>query len=334
MIRFTLLFVWVLLAITGCNLANESVTPTATRVVLLPTNTLTPTHTVTVAPSNTFAPTPTTLPNCFPRADWGNFIYRVVAGDTLAQIAARVGATPAAIAEGNCLADPNRIVVGQVLRLPRPYPTNTLSPTFTLSRTSTPSPTHTAIVFEPVEGGILFSEFISADAGNFNLLRGSTIELVWELAPAQLGTVSFLLADPDYPNSPSAVSTVIGTDSDRTDGVSISWVVPASLNGKKLFASALRPNGQTVTSFAAYVYSAPPVGQGCLITVSAFNGVNVYREPNYNAAITGQLTQGATVELVGRSNDGWYGFESHEGVGLVQVRWLSIEDPFTFSGNC
>lgn len=337
MMRFTLLLALILFWTTACNLANndpERLTPTQTSIALFPTVALNPTHTITLAPTNTFAPTPTSIPNCFPRADWGNNIYRVVAGDTLAQIAARVDSTAATIAQGNCLADPNQIVVGQVLRLPRPYLTNTPTRTWTLSPTPTASQTSTAAAFEPVEGGIVFSEFISADSGNFNLLRGSTIELVWELAPAQLGAVSFILADPDYPNSPSAVSTVIGTDNDRSDGIAMVWVVPASLGGKKIFASATRPNGQTVTSFAAYVYSAPPVGQGCQITVIAFNGVKVYREPNYDAAITGQLAQGASVELVGRSNDGWYGFDSGEGVGLARIRWLSINDPFTFGGNC
>jgi len=48
--------------------------------------------------------------------------YVVAAGDVLYEIAVRHGTTPQALAELNGLADPNRIEVGQVLRLPEHAP--------------------------------------------------------------------------------------------------------------------------------------------------------------------------------------------------------------------
>jgi LysM repeat protein len=62
-------------------------------------------------------PAPALLPACAPRTDW-NATYTVVSGDTLASIARRAGTNFRTLADGNCLADPNAIEVGQVLRLP------------------------------------------------------------------------------------------------------------------------------------------------------------------------------------------------------------------------
>jgi peptidoglycan-N-acetylglucosamine deacetylase len=47
-----------------------------------------------------------------------SFTYTVVAGDTLATIAARFGATTEAIAQLNSLADPNALTLGQKLQIP------------------------------------------------------------------------------------------------------------------------------------------------------------------------------------------------------------------------
>jgi LysM repeat protein len=46
------------------------------------------------------------------------FTYTVVAGDTLATIAARFGTTPEAISQLNSLADPNALTLGQKLQIP------------------------------------------------------------------------------------------------------------------------------------------------------------------------------------------------------------------------
>lgn len=54
---------------------------------------------------------------CQPRTDWGTYV--IVRGDTLSRIARRFGTTVAALTTGNCLANANRIYVGQRLRVPR-----------------------------------------------------------------------------------------------------------------------------------------------------------------------------------------------------------------------
>lgn len=62
-------------------------------------------------------PTPTVAVACTPRTDW-TFTYTVAPGDTLANLARLSGTTLDALAAGNCLANPNIIFAGQVLRLP------------------------------------------------------------------------------------------------------------------------------------------------------------------------------------------------------------------------
>lgn len=55
-------------------------------------------------------------PSCVPNTSWVQ--YRIQPGDTLHKIANRTGTTWQVLAQANCLSDPNKIVVGQLLRVP------------------------------------------------------------------------------------------------------------------------------------------------------------------------------------------------------------------------
>ena len=82
----------------------------ATTLAASATSTPSPSITVnpiTVAPVTT---TPTTIAG----------EYTVQAGDTLGQIAKRVGVSVEEIAQFNGITDPNTIIVGQVLKIPKP----------------------------------------------------------------------------------------------------------------------------------------------------------------------------------------------------------------------
>ncbi|MBZ0278071.1 MAG: LysM peptidoglycan-binding domain-containing protein [Anaerolineae bacterium] len=57
-----------------------------------------------------------TQAQCSVRTDWG--VYTVVRGDTLYRIALRFNTTVSTLVQGNCLANANRIYVGQQLRVP------------------------------------------------------------------------------------------------------------------------------------------------------------------------------------------------------------------------
>lgn len=58
-----------------------------------------------------------TAANCTPRADWV-FSYTIQPGDTLASLSRRTNTGLQDLATGNCLANPNLIFVGEVLRVP------------------------------------------------------------------------------------------------------------------------------------------------------------------------------------------------------------------------
>lgn len=83
--------------------------PTAT-----PTPTVGPTATPTVAPTPTATPAPTATPTCGV-VFCGEYV--VQSGDTLSAIAERFNTTVEELAERNCIADPSRIYVGQILKI-------------------------------------------------------------------------------------------------------------------------------------------------------------------------------------------------------------------------
>src|SRR5690606_40667355 len=70
-----------------------------------------------VCSSDLQTPLPTSAPSCFVRTDWPAYI--VQAGDTLFGIALWTGINVDQLALANCLANPNAISAGQVLRVPR-----------------------------------------------------------------------------------------------------------------------------------------------------------------------------------------------------------------------
>lgn len=166
MSRLMLVLSLLALAVLACNFsagpdgdANES-TPVPTRQTgSVPTATPFATLTPTAQPTSTPAPTATTgvvATPCTTRTDWP--LYTVVAGDTLAKIARRVGTTTAALSDANCLDNPDLLEVGQALHVPQLPPPPTITPVPTAARASfryPPRPDHyflvadTAVITSP-----------------------------------------------------------------------------------------------------------------------------------------------------------------------------------------
>jgi LysM repeat protein len=260
---------------------------------------------------------------CTPRADW-TVVYTVVAGDTLASIARRANSTVDALTRGNCLSNPNSISVGQRLRVPQtpaaPPPPTTRPPTATPPQTG------------PIQSGhVEVSSSISGDAGNILLLRDDTILLTWRDAPSGLSSVSFYLGD---------FTNVIGQDAYPADGATISWKVPAGLKGATIGAIGRFSNSpQVATSFATTAYSsAPPSGQGCEVAAVSGATVNIYSQPDYNSGLVGPISPDLWVEVLGRSLNGWYGFEfgnlNAGATGLGRLRWLPPDSQLVSRGTC
>lgn len=152
--RVVVLVLPLLLATVACTLLSgpgenrgQTVTLTPTRIALAVTPsppTSTPGPTAIPLPTSTPVPLviPTLAPSCNPRSDWP--VYTVVRGDTLFSLAQRTGTTPQALADANCLADPNAITAGQQLRVPSAPPPPTIAA----------CPPGTAWFFTPPPAGI------------------------------------------------------------------------------------------------------------------------------------------------------------------------------------
>ncbi|MEP6985020.1 MAG: LysM domain-containing protein [Chloroflexota bacterium] len=229
--KFVLLTL-LMLASAGCNLAVNivdnplpSASPTRSQPILeVPTNRA---LTATPPPPTVTVVQPTPLPNCTPRADW--LVYRVAVGDTLGQIAVRSGTSAASLIQANCLTNANLISVGQTLRVPRqPTPPTAIPPTV--------EPTKTTQQL----GSIGLSMYLWADAGNFTLPGGESIAVTWDGGPADALRTDF------FQRTPNGAMTLIASDNNPSDGLSVLWVAPINFVGE-VTASAIRPDGSSVT---------------------------------------------------------------------------------------
>lgn len=126
---------------TASEAPTASVTPPLTQKSTgTPTTTETPTETLT--PTATFTTQPT-LTVCVKRFDWP--LYRVERGDTLYSLTLATGSTVQELVSANCL-ESDRLVVGQLLHVPR------LPATPTLTDTLTSVPADTLATFDLLQG--------------------------------------------------------------------------------------------------------------------------------------------------------------------------------------
>jgi LysM repeat protein len=286
------------------------VVPSPTSRFVLPTNTpsISPTATQTTGGGTT---------TCVPRTDW-IALYTVVAGDTLGSIADRVNSTSSTLAIGNCLANADSIFEGQILRLPQ--------------APSVPTATQNPAADGPSQQGTIYiSAIVSADAGNFFLLRGETVTLRWDDAPGSLYQVTFVLMGASGQNE-------IGQDTNPSDGISINWTVLPALAGHQIIAyGRYFENAKVVNSYPIYISSAPPSGQGCEIAPADPNGATAYTQADLNSPAFGTITV-EYVEVLGRALNGWYGFDpgiaQAGNTGASRLRWLPLDTRLLYRGNC
>ena len=93
-------------------------------------NAIPPTDTPAAGPIVVTA-TPSPQAACTPRSDWG-YRYVIQVGDNLSIIALKLNMRTADLQAGNCIDNPNRLIAGQSIMVPRPVATNTpVPPTLT-----------------------------------------------------------------------------------------------------------------------------------------------------------------------------------------------------------
>ena len=273
-------------------------TPIVVTVVVTP---------LVATPTPTPAPAPTT---CTTPAGWSNYV--VQPGDTLARIATRANTSAVALAQANCLANPNLITTGQVLKVPVALPPSTPPPTATV----------TIPARNPyLEQGITSPDsWISADAGNFRLRAGATVNVTWSDAPGGLASVTF------FTTSMRGTRQEIGVDPNPSDGASVSWTVPYGLDGHQLRAEGFGLNAapfEYAVSFPSYVYSDANAEQ-CYVEVLADQAL--YAGPDRNTEVVGTAPVGTVWPVIATTSDGWLGIE-------LNLGWLPPDGAIRTSGS-
>jgi hypothetical protein len=183
------------------------------------------------------------LSDCTPRTDLTT--YMVVVGDSLSSIAVRTNSSVPDLMEWNCLANANMIVVGMRLQVAHEASPPTLTPS------PTPLPTNTSsapIVLGPF-GALAASPAIQAgrpeDWTDFVIDPQQPITIHWSgIDPeyyVEVGQIEFFY----LPDSGSRIS--IGIDSNKNDGMSITWTAPSDVTGRVTVTARYGANGSIIS---------------------------------------------------------------------------------------
>jgi hypothetical protein len=181
--------------------------------------------------------------DCVTRTDLHT--YTVVLGDSLSSIAARTTSRVSDLVEWNCLANANMIVVGMRLQVARDAvpPTSTPIPT--------PLATNTAAV------PIVLGPFGALGAAP-TVQAGSPVDWTdFVIDPQTPVTIHWSGIDPEYyiavgqieffytADNGSRIS--IGTDADKTDGMSVTWTAVSNVSGRITATARYGVNGSIMS---------------------------------------------------------------------------------------
>ena len=234
-----------LLVISGCNLTNTASQELPTdvsatvEVTNLPTDlpdSSTPTSTPTIQSSEGVASTDCLIPN--PNVS----TYTVLSGDTLSTIAVNSGSTVEELAQLNCLEDTNLITVGQQIYVPTTNQNSQVDEDNSNDQDSVIEAPRDDLQVEQsnisidlsnipsnpltYHGAIIPSPWIVNYTDTFIVEEGNLVNLTWSEFPSNLGIteVGFVIR----PNNNVGGYTLIGADTNFSDGIVTSWVVPAN----------------------------------------------------------------------------------------------------------
>jgi LysM repeat protein len=254
-----ILFCLLILALSACSLNPAAPIGEIELTVIyntaepdLPTFTPQPAATAT---QMSVSPTPTNtsqartvLSDCTPRTDLPS--YTVVVGDSLSSIAVRTNSSVPQLVEWNCLANANMIVVGMRLQVAHEASPPTVTPS--------PSPLPTNTTSAPIVLGP-FGALAAAPA----IQAGSPQDWTdFVIDPQQPITIHWSGIDPEYylevgqieffylPDSGSRLS--IGIDSNKNDGMSVTWTAPSNVSGR-ITATARYGSNRSIISPAIHL---------------------------------------------------------------------------------
>lgn len=163
-----------------------------------------------------------TLAACQPRADW--VAYTIQRRDSLTTIASAVGSTVDELAEGNCLQNRNRIVVGETLLVPH-LPDEVVVNTACDTTLYNPVTSVDTVQITPV---LRFSDAC------YVLAADVPITITWSNTDAGVVEVTFYRYNDQLPRP-----DVIGVDNTPADGFSIQWTPFPEMPPSIIYAIAL-----------------------------------------------------------------------------------------------
>ena len=219
--------------ITDTVIASPDFSPTATSTVTTNQD-VQPTSNVPVDDST---PLPPTLANqvedCNRRYDLP--LYSVQAGQNLTVIAQNFGITLDELIEWNCIANPNRLLRGDLLHVPRQ-----------------------AINDDPLcsdSGGAVGDDVVAIlpranfDGHCYRLTILTTVTISWYTNMTDLTEVTFYIV-----NEALEVAEILGIDDTPDDGFSVTWRIPQDLIESRIYATGIGTNGNSVGSDPVIVY--------------------------------------------------------------------------------
>jgi len=173
------------------------------------------------------------------------------------------------------------------------------------------------------------------DAGNWFLYATARLTLTWNRPPPDCDRYDFVV------EGSSESRTVIGTDLDPSDGVSIDWEVPEKLEGG-LWGEALCEGGEILRSiWSGELYSgdAPPEGV-CTLASGTIGVVDLFSTPSLSSETNAYLTPGVIAPVLERTVNGWYridenvAFDWQTNQPPIEPGWVSDKYSMRFFGPC
>ena len=223
---------------------------------------------------------------------------------------------------------------------PRPSPTAIATentPTRDAERVeSTPASTEAqaTVTFPSTVGHISLSGYIG-DAGYSYVFATSVVTVTWVDPPSACNQYDFLLSDPSFD------WTVIGTDFDPSNGVSIEWRAPEHLSFASLMGEAFCEDPSVIHSLEfvdLFSGDAPPEGV-CVLISGTIGDPYMYLEPSFSSKWFAILPSSRYVQVLERTQDGWYRVDTSYAVLMEEMQnkpefgWISDTEGLRLFGR-
>jgi hypothetical protein len=249
---------------------------------------------------------------------------------TLTFVTACSGSPPAASATPTLtVTSPNQLLPTVIAaRTPTPPPTDTPQSTPTNLPTQPTSTEQSVFGFIDIPWGV-------ADAGNYFLYANAWLTLTWNNPPPNCVRYDFIVEGSD------ADRTVIGTDIDLSDGVSIDWQVPEQLSGSLLGEASCDDDQILYSNWSGELHSGPAPPEGvCTLASGTIGVLDLFSTPSLSSETSAYLIPGVFAAVLERTANGWYridesvAFDYETGEAPTGPGWVWAEHSIQLFGPC